>query len=824
MKKKTTESFINHSTLGRIYRTGDHGMMTANLGIKFLGRQDSQVKIGGYRIELNEIEYNLRKHLSLDELVVDIETINNSKRLIAYCVLEEKSKNKTLQQLTQQNILCFEDSYDEICLLKKTSSYKENLWFDRKSYRKWNDGDIDVELLKSLCVQSEFNNNALTAYEKLSNALISLTAIFNSSMIVPKYRYPSAGGLYPIHCYLSICDDEFGFVKGTYYLSPVKKSLIKINSTAIVNYNAVFYIADLKLIQPYYPEVWRDFCEIEAGHMACLLNDYLGIKNKKLKNEDFSKLVLPKSHVLIKALQISANESHLIPAVDVTICFNSDEKIKKSLNFNSQNSSWVEEYIPLDFLSTGENSKIINAAAAFIIFKTSLSNFDKGLYNQGLMERFATNKIGSVYIGNLSIIKNTKTITCCAITIGKIDRSMLISKSISTVEFNKQDLINQAYTKLKNELPDYMIPADFVILKTLPLNDNGKIDKSALPKKSKQMQPINSHKVTEPFEITVATIWQHSLSLLSQEVFKEDDFFALGGDSLKALEMLTLVKNKLGISTDLKTIFNYSILNTFCQQLRLIQYNGLIDASEFVSLKNENIALPLIVLVHPGTGTIDCYLSFAQEFDGEYELLAIQYKDNIATDLYELGAHYAKKLITQYPNRRIHLVGYSLGAYLAFEMAKVMMAQNIQLSNLALVDALPIKRSDQIFYESVEEVNLFRKVLIEDYGIAEDKIHTLLDYINARQNSLLELCNNYLTHGEIACPIVFFKAKQETPYLKNKFKNNADQLWERHSSSNFIKYEVDGNHMNIFSSKHIKSFVDQYVDFLAIQRAGISKF
>ena len=83
------------------------------------------------------------------------------------------------------------------------------------------------------------------------------------------------------------------------------------------------------------------------------------------------------------------------------------------------------------------------------------------------MERFATNKIGSVYIGNLSIIKNTKTITCCAITIGKIDRSMLISKSISTVEFNKQDLINQAYTKLKNELPDYMIPADFVILKTL---------------------------------------------------------------------------------------------------------------------------------------------------------------------------------------------------------------------------------------------------------------------------------------------------------------------------------------------------------------------
>lgn len=53
---KTKEAFIEHRVFGRLYKTGDFGVMTRENYIQFLGRKDSQVKLHGYRIELGEIE------------------------------------------------------------------------------------------------------------------------------------------------------------------------------------------------------------------------------------------------------------------------------------------------------------------------------------------------------------------------------------------------------------------------------------------------------------------------------------------------------------------------------------------------------------------------------------------------------------------------------------------------------------------------------------------------------------------------------------------------------------------------------------------------
>lgn len=96
-KEKTQNAFIDHKTLGRIYKTGDFGVLHWNGLIEFLGRKDQQVKIRGHRIELGEIEKNiLRDKRVLNTLVIDKTDSNNKKFLCAYIVSDQEIASEEL--------------------------------------------------------------------------------------------------------------------------------------------------------------------------------------------------------------------------------------------------------------------------------------------------------------------------------------------------------------------------------------------------------------------------------------------------------------------------------------------------------------------------------------------------------------------------------------------------------------------------------------------------------------------------------------------------------------------------------------------------------
>ncbi len=93
--------------------------------------------------------------------------------------------------------------------------------------------------------------------------------------------------------------------------------------------------------------------------------------------------------------------------------------------------------------------------------------------------------------------------------------------------------------QLASQLPDYMVPAVLMVLEDLPLNVNGKIDRQALPKPQKA-QTIISRAASTPQE---ALICQAIAGLLGLEsVGAEDDFFALGGDSISAMGLSTAAR------------------------------------------------------------------------------------------------------------------------------------------------------------------------------------------------------------------------------------------------------------------------------------------
>jgi amino acid adenylation domain-containing protein/thioester reductase-like protein len=105
---------------------------------------------------------------------------------------------------------------------------------------------------------------------------------------------------------------------------------------------------------------------------------------------------------------------------------------------------------------------------------------------------------------------------------------------------------------LKAKLPDYMIPSAFVVLKSLPLTANGKIDRQALP------APAQSEKQAfvaprTAIEEVLAGIWAELLSL--QRVSVEDNFFELGGHSLLMTQLVVRVRDTFEIDLPLSVLF-----------------------------------------------------------------------------------------------------------------------------------------------------------------------------------------------------------------------------------------------------------------------------
>ncbi len=108
---------------------------------------------------------------------------------------------------------------------------------------------------------------------------------------------------------------------------------------------------------------------------------------------------------------------------------------------------------------------------------------------------------------------------------------------------------------LTNQLPDYMVPALYVQLDDLPLTSNGKIDRSQLPiPTADSIQPVRDYVAPEtPLEEELARIWAEVLQL--DRVGIRDNFFEIGGHSLRATRITARMQDALGVEVPLRIFF-----------------------------------------------------------------------------------------------------------------------------------------------------------------------------------------------------------------------------------------------------------------------------
>jgi acyl-coenzyme A synthetase/AMP-(fatty) acid ligase/acyl carrier protein len=113
-------------------------------------------------------------------------------------------------------------------------------------------------------------------------------------------------------------------------------------------------------------------------------------------------------------------------------------------------------------------------------------------------------------------------------------------------------------TALKRHLPDYMVPQQWVLLDSLPLNANGKLDRKLLA--AIDSQPLHGDFAAPQtdLQIQLAEVWQELLQV--ERVGLHDNFFELGGHSLLLVRVISRLKNQLGVDLPMQEFYRASTI------------------------------------------------------------------------------------------------------------------------------------------------------------------------------------------------------------------------------------------------------------------------
>lgn len=119
-------------------------------------------------------------------------------------------------------------------------------------------------------------------------------------------------------------------------------------------------------------------------------------------------------------------------------------------------------------------------------------------------------------------------------------------------------------------LPDYMIPAVFVELASLPITANGKVDRNALP------QPTSANMLREEVYVAPQTVIEQRLAALIAPLLRidrvgvNDNFFLLGGHSLLGTQLITRIREAFGVDLPLLSLFDHPTLAGMASEIELL--------------------------------------------------------------------------------------------------------------------------------------------------------------------------------------------------------------------------------------------------------------
>jgi pimeloyl-ACP methyl ester carboxylesterase len=241
---------------------------------------------------------------------------------------------------------------------------------------------------------------------------------------------------------------------------------------------------------------------------------------------------------------------------------------------------------------------------------------------------------------------------------------------------------------LKTNLPDYMIPAAFVVVNALPLTPNGKIDRRALPAPSRENSAMERDLVParDELERKLVQIWESILKL--RPIGVTDNIFDLGVDSLLAAELFAAMERTLAKRLPPGPLFQAPTVEALATLLRRGETR---NWTSLVSIQPHGTKPPLFC-VHGGAGTVLLFNSLARHLAPERPVYGLQARGLYGRDLPNtsveaMAAHYVKEMQSVQPHGPYLVGGWCFGGIVAYEIAQQLKLVGEKVSLLVMFNA-----------------------------------------------------------------------------------------------------------------------------------------
>lgn len=422
----------------------------------------------------------------------------------------------------------------------------------------------------------------------------------------------------------------------------------------------------------------------------------------------------------------------------------------------------------------------------------------------------------------------------------KIKNSMVVARDINggdkrliayiISQDGKEIHIPELKNYLKDRLPVYMIPSDFIFINEIPLTSTGKIDQRSLPelviprinKNNKYIEPKDS------LELQLVKIWEKVLGI--NHIGIRDNFFELGGHSLLALRVFGYIEKLTGRKLALSTLFSSPTIEELAKILKDKGWTP--PWKSLVAVKPGGSKLPFFC-VPPGAGTALHFQSLIKYIPNDQpfyvlESLGLDGIEQPHTNVEEMAEFYVKEIQSLQPEGPYLLGGRCFGGRVVYEMAQQLVNLGQKVALLAIFDTWPPYTAPRPV-RILEERDLKHFVTRTFHHLKTGELWTVTKkysyskFLKIKwriQNKLEYIFSNKKKRLYKEIMLMHFNAQDK--YLAKKypgkitliecatFKSEYREAWRNLALGGFETYVVpDTNHKTIIKEPRLKYFAEK---------------